>query len=283
MVRVDETANRTPGQSASGPASVPRASAGRRLRRPRSGHPRRLLGVALERLRQLRRSDVHPRQCACSGWADRGGHRVGLRRLRRRQLAPRDLAVAHAGRRVLRPGSPAAPSRQSLPARAERRPGPADPLPDDGRALAERLRGRAVRPPSPACGVRGLDRGAEGCAEHPVLAVDARGMAGVRAIEKSGALCPDAGVFRPGVDGQAHAGDPAVHVVAARLLALGTDRARGDGRGPCRPGDRAPGAGDFHRAGEGPLVHPGRRLGGGDLLGPAGRQKRHRPGCLADR
>src|SRR5205823_8879707 len=70
-----------------------------------------------------------------------------------------------------------------------------------------------------ARGVRGLDRGAEGCSEHAVLDADAVGLFGIQAQAGSWTLYCRRAIVRCGADVEAHVGDGSFCPVAVGSLA----------------------------------------------------------------
>jgi hypothetical protein len=148
------------------------------LRRPRpldggggdrAPHPRRLRPPALRPLRQLRRPGLRVRERRGALGPERVHPALGLDHGDGRQLASPHLDVAPAGRVRVRPEAGGPPRHQRPAACRERGPpvlaaGPGHPPARPGRGG-----GPALRPPPAARAVGGLDRRAQGRAEHALL------------------------------------------------------------------------------------------------------------------
>src|SRR4029077_16965450 len=92
--------------------------------------------------------------------------------------------------------------------------------PDDRRALAQRLRGGGVCGASAAGGVRRVGVGTEGCIERVVLRAHALGLPSLCArAEVAAPVWTRDGPVRPWAEGQTDAGNGAIRVVVAGLLA----------------------------------------------------------------
>ena len=184
----DYTARRPPGYRARRPAAADRTVAaadrprrildrhgircqGRRRGRPRA-LPRRVRPARRQRLRQLRRRRPPDGEPGRAPRAHAGGGALGVHDDHGGELAPADVALAHARRRALRPAPRAATTPSSLAlhaanallllpaaARAHRR------------ALAQRPRRRALRRAPAARRVRRLGRRAQGRALHRCFAL----------------------------------------------------------------------------------------------------------------
>ena len=168
---------------------------------------------------------------------------------------------------------------------------------NDRRSLAQRAGGGRLRHPSAARGIGGLGGGTEGRPERAVLHAD---VGGIRRLCPppvfAGAIPGGDGAVRPWADGQADAGDAAVCVAAAGLLAAGThERSRHTPRavrflsirkkptahGACPLQTMARGCGGC--CGENPVVCLGGRFVRRDDMGPdpSGRVRACRERALA--
>ena len=108
---------------------------------------------------------------------------------------------------------------------------------NDGRPLAQRLRGRCLCHPSAARRIGGMGGGAEGRFERPILCVDPVGIFLVRSPSALVGSLPhgDCPVCF-GTDGQAHAGNAPLRLAAAGLLAAWADVCSGVGQSSCLAG-----------------------------------------------
>src|ERR1035438_525339 len=150
------------------------------------------------------------------------GRPVGLDVHGCRQLASGDLAVAPARRAALRNERRASARHESAPPYFQYAAAVRLALPDDGGTGPEYIRRWAVRRPSAACGIRGVDFGTKRRSEHAVLAAHHVGLCGIRPQARAETVLADASAVRAGPDGEADAGDAAVCAAAARLLAPAT-------------------------------------------------------------
>ena len=136
------------------------------------------------RLHQLRRRRLHHEQSGGSERSDDRRRHLGLLLSPRLQLAPPDLAVAHARHPALRPerGEPP-PDEPSFPHR--QCPSPLSDSPGDDRSpLAERGGGGPLRPPPAPRGIGGLGGRTQGCPLRALLDAHALVLPSLR--EKSG-------------------------------------------------------------------------------------------------
>ena len=111
------------------------------------------------------------------------------------QLAPVDLALAHARLPALRVESRRAPPDQLVAPRRERQPAVSGVAAAHRRALAQRVCGGLVRAASAACRVGRLDRRTQGRAERVLLHADALGLrplCGRQKVRKSESRKPKA-------------------------------------------------------------------------------------------
>src|SRR5579872_1663212 len=145
-----------------------------------------------------------------------------------RQLASVDLDFAHARLPILRSRRRGTSLHQPPLARAKRAAAVCGGAPNDGRALAERDGGRAVRVAPVARRISGVDLRTQGCAERVFLAPGNLGLRAKRATGQSaradsaGFLCLVPSIFRARPDGQANARHPSAGSVAAGLVAAGS-------------------------------------------------------------
>ena len=198
----------------------------RRPRRPpRRRHLDRVRAGPRQRLHQLRRQQVHPREPRDARRPHRrrpalGDHGPVL------QLASADSPLAHARLRALRTRSGRSPPDERPPPHRQH-PAPVRLLrAHHGRAVGERRRRRAVRGPPHARRVGGLDRRAQGRPEHPLLA---GGDVRVRALRRATvavALRRGRGRSRLRPDVEADARHAAARPGPARRVAARAHRAR---------------------------------------------------------
>ena len=192
-------------------------------------------------------------------------------------VAAAAVAFVHGGHRGVRTGAARTSSGERAAARGECGAAVLGAVPDDGLALAQRIRGGPVRLASAARGIRGVDHGTQGRSQRFVFSA---GPAGVRAAGAAGRSRPHVAGGRPdavGFDGEIHPGRAAVPAAAAGFLAPGPRRRN------ARAGRLAPVAasgggknpvvfpvGGFHLSHAGHAWHLRRRTGDGLLVGPAG-------------
>jgi S-adenosylmethionine synthetase len=118
---------------------------------------------ASKRLRAVRRRRLRVRECAGCARADAGpGSRWAFTTGHGSQLASADVAVAHGGRGIARPGSGGAPSHEPAVHMRQRHPVVSRAAGPDGTVLARAAGGRAVGRPSVADGIGRVDFGAQG-------------------------------------------------------------------------------------------------------------------------
>ena len=98
---------------------------------------------------------------------------LGIHFLRRRQLVSADVDFSHGGLPVLRAAQRVASPDQRAASRAGHSAAVRRAEADDRSPLAQRVCGFPVRSASPACRVRGLDRGEKGCSVRILLVPDA--------------------------------------------------------------------------------------------------------------
>src|ERR1019366_5890545 len=114
----------------------------------------------------LFRSGLRHEQSQGLSWTDQRGSGLGLHRHARQQLAPADVAVAHARLPGVRRERLRSPPGERGAARWQYAAALCSMAADDRRGLAQRLRRRPLCPPPPARRIGRLDFRAQRCAEH---------------------------------------------------------------------------------------------------------------------
>ncbi len=151
---------------------------------------------------------------------DRAKLDLGLDADPRRQLAPTDDALAHAGLRDLRPPARGPSPGQSGAARAGRDARIPRLRANDRPVLGLRRSGRHFCRPSAAGRIGGLGGRAQGPALRGLLLADASGLRPLRPIAVfGGPLCTRGFLLRPGASFQTDGGQPAAGDAGAGLLA----------------------------------------------------------------
>ena len=156
------------------------------------------------------------------------GDPLGVYPLLREQLVPDDVDFAHAGLSTLRVGSRRPSPDQCVAPCRNVDPAVSGAPTDDGVPVAQRLRGRRVRDSPAARGIGRLGVRAQRRAQWAVLHADARGVCAVCPCRVlTGPLSDGRARLRHRADVQTDAGDAAVCIVAAGLLAVETHVANG--------------------------------------------------------